>query len=245
MRLVSTTEQPSHGQAHFEMQVCFTHTHTHLPSLLRIYNLRWKVLFAPTPIHRMKLCRHRKLGSLFLLQHQSCNAAQTWHVTVSESPVWATTHSMTSERALCMCVQASLSAPARLKRRREKGVGDVGWRERETHGGGRWALCCDVISWKLLCVVMLHPTEALNSEASYWLRERPHQLVASRKTKLRVSECKNINSVLPPYTLSINILCSLRKCRHIRCYMPHCCIYFHHTKPLVVLQPNKSPTEFA
>lgn len=36
---------------------------------------------------------------------------------------------------------------------------EVGHRDKEGDGSGRWALCCDVTSWKLLCVVMLHPTE--------------------------------------------------------------------------------------
>lgn len=51
---------------------------------------------------------------------------------------------------------------------------EVGRRDKDRDGGGRWALRCDVISWKLLCVVMLHPAEALKCTASYWLRKTPH-----------------------------------------------------------------------
>lgn len=66
----------------------------------------------------------------------------------------------------------------------------MGRRDKERDGGGRWALRCDVISWKWLCVVMLHPTEALDSTASYWPRKRPHEQ--------NVFDSENMMSVLQP-----------------------------------------------
>lgn len=124
-------------------------------------------------LHPLQLWR-RKLGSV-LLQHPSWNTAQAWHVTVSESPVWSTTHSVTSETSVSMrvCVQAFLTTPAWLKRRRGGWGGMEGWRKRDE--GGRWALRCDVISWKLFCVMMLHPTEALDPTAPYWPRKGQYE----------------------------------------------------------------------
>lgn len=47
---------------------------------------------------------------------------------------------------------------------------EVGRWDKARGGGGRWALRCDVISWKLLCAVALHPTA---QPPTGW-GERPH-----------------------------------------------------------------------
>lgn len=92
----------------------------------------------------------------------------------SQNPLSGLQHTLTSEPSLYVC--AGLAVCPRTAYEAVEEEDEEGWMSwdggRDTESGGRWALRCDVISWKLLCVVILHPTEALNSTA-YWLRKRP------------------------------------------------------------------------
>ena len=70
--------------------------------------------------------------------------------------------------------------------------------DKEGDGSGRWALRCDVTSWKLLCAVMLHPTEESSSTASYRPRERPHE--DGRQGRVCLSGGGGGNTVVPLIT---------------------------------------------
>lgn len=108
----------------------------------------------PHPPHQ--LC-HRMLGWGPRLHHPN------WRdMLQSEESLWTT--SVCDVKGLVACV-----------RRPPHGWDEVECRDKARVRGGRWALCCDVISQRLLLrVVMLRPVEALSSTASCWPRKRPH-----------------------------------------------------------------------
>ena len=193
----SPWNEPSSGKLCISGAERFTHTSSTSAwlnsRLIRICSWCSKHILPPFP----RLWRREpRLAPLLL--HPACNAAQAWHVTVSRIP-------RLGYNTLCDVIQLFVCV---CRPRRQPphgltgggGVDEVGHRDKEGDGSGRWALCCDVTSWKLLCVVMLHPTEEPSSTASYRPRKRPHE--DGRQGRVCLSGEKKKNTVLPLYTPS-------------------------------------------